>query len=310
MRYSGTKTAGGKKKRLDWEEWYAAAEAYRAEHGDLLIPRSYVTPDSLRLGRWIERQRAVYNDVPSIRGCLDAAEIAMLDRLGMVWKLENRYPRSVWLRELRVYRSLHGDVLVPAEYRQGKYALGNWVAEQRKRYARGVLTAAQKNELEALGMDWSPGIPRRAWMDWYEDARAYRERCGNLLVQRDYVTPEGRRLGVWIFSQREAKAQSGGLTEQQVALLDALGMVWDLNTVRDEAWERMFAWVSEYRRERGALPTKAHDRIAPDGRAMSDWINAQKEGLAKGRLSEAKAGRLAALGIERRVPRGGEAEQA
>ena len=42
-----------------WEQYYQAAALYKAEHGDLLIPKRYVTPEGLTLGRWIVTQRRV-----------------------------------------------------------------------------------------------------------------------------------------------------------------------------------------------------------------------------------------------------------
>ena len=46
-----------------WEEWYECAKNYYSKFGDLLISRDFVTADGFRLGRWIERQRGMYNGV-------------------------------------------------------------------------------------------------------------------------------------------------------------------------------------------------------------------------------------------------------
>ena len=36
------KTGKSKRKRLDFEDWYEIAKKYYEEHGDLLVPHSYV----------------------------------------------------------------------------------------------------------------------------------------------------------------------------------------------------------------------------------------------------------------------------
>jgi Helicase associated domain len=41
-----------------WQQGLAAAREYRAEHGDLGIPRGYVTRDGFALGSWIKTRRA------------------------------------------------------------------------------------------------------------------------------------------------------------------------------------------------------------------------------------------------------------
>ena len=73
---------------MDWEDWYLLAARYYEEHRDLLVPRDYVCPAGEKLGRWIERQRAKYNRVPSVVGNLDGVQINYLNQIGMVWKLE------------------------------------------------------------------------------------------------------------------------------------------------------------------------------------------------------------------------------
>ena len=80
-----------KKTRL-WEKWYADAKDYYREHGDLLVPANYVTDEGEKLGKWLHRQRAKYNGASYVKGCLSDTEIKLLEKVGMVWRMEYRFP--------------------------------------------------------------------------------------------------------------------------------------------------------------------------------------------------------------------------
>ena len=286
--------------RLDWSEWYSLARAYKESYGDLLVPHAYESPGGYKLGRWIERQRAKYNETPSMQHRLNRNQISQLEQIGMVWKLESRFAWTEWILEAEKYLCKFGNLEIPHNYKQGEYHLGNWIAEQRKNYMAGRLTEKQIADLDALGMVWNIATPRRAWSDWYEDAKEYYETHGNLLVKLDYCTEAGNRLGVWIFSQREryrGKKGKAGLNPNQISLLNQLDMVWDLDDSRDDGWERMYGWVAEYREKYGKLPLWPKGQTAPDGRKLDSWIVTQRMNLSSGKTSPERAERLAALGI-------------
>lgn len=293
-----------RKRRLSWDEWYVLAWEYRNEHGDLLVPKDYVCFGGERLGRWIERQRAKYNGVPSIPGPLERTQIALLNEIGMVWKLENRYSWQDWMDQLDWYRSVYGNIDVPHEYERGAYRLGNWLAELRKKYAAGRLSARQIKDMEDRGVSWSLRTNPRSWEDWYAEAEAYYREHGDLMVPAGYRTPSGSRLGLWIYKQRDlymGRKAGRSLSQAKVELLEALHMVWEPLAERQEDWERMYAWVSEYRERHGKLPLWPRDLKAPDGRSMESWIRAQRQKLAEGKLSPDRRRRLAELGVYKPV---------
>ena len=59
----------------------------------------------------------------------------------------------------------------------------------------------------------------------------------------------------------------------------------------------MYQRVAEYRAPHGKLPLWPRDLKSPDGRSMFDWIRAQRQQLAEGRLPPSRREQLAALGI-------------
>lgn len=151
-----------RRQQLGFEDWYEIAKKYYEEHGDLLVPRIYEDEEGHKLGRWIERLRAFYNGNPKIKVALTQTGIVMLEKIGMVWKLESRYPWPEWYLQCRLYYAANGDLLVPKMYKNEQYALGNWIGEQRKKYKKGTLKPEQVEALEKVGMVWEL-VDRDVW---------------------------------------------------------------------------------------------------------------------------------------------------
>lgn len=288
------------RRRMSWDEWYRLASEYRVAHGNLLVHRDYVCPAGEKLGRWIERQRAKYNGVESVPGHLDRVQVAMLNRIGMVWKLEYRRPWGDWLKQLDWYRANYGSLDIPGDFEHESYCLGNWVKEQRKRRASGLLSPQEIADLDARGMLWNVKTRPRSWEDWYADAEAYYKAHGDLMVSPDYETADGHRLGIWIYGQRDiymGRKQGLRLTAEKIDRLNAIHMVWSPTGVAPEAWEQMYRWVSDYHRQNGRLPLWPRDLKAPDGRSMCGWIRTQRALLAEGRMNPSRRDKLERIGI-------------
>ena len=73
-----------------WEESFRQLEAYKAEHGDCLVPVSYETADGFKLGGWVSEQRMKYQGK---NGGLTPEQQSRLEELGMVWKVEKGPPK-------------------------------------------------------------------------------------------------------------------------------------------------------------------------------------------------------------------------
>lgn len=67
-----------------WERGCAAAAAYRAEHGDLLVHDKHVDADGFKLGQWIAERRKQY-----LSAQLSVERIAELEALSMVWAVKD-----------------------------------------------------------------------------------------------------------------------------------------------------------------------------------------------------------------------------
>lgn len=80
--------------------------------------------------------------------------------------------------------------------------------------------------LDEIGMEWDAREAK--WECAYQQVKRYVEEKGTLLVPVNYKTPEGFCLGDWVRRARECyAAQDPRLTPEQIAKLDAIGMVWE-----------------------------------------------------------------------------------
>ncbi len=217
------------------------------------------------------------------------------------------------------YRRQHGDLLAPKRYKTGDgLSLGSWLGTQRavrSGRAPGVLTEEQIARLDAIGMQWENRL-ELAWERGYAHAQAYFEEFGDLDVPARYVAADGFALGKWIINCRQRRAGNTAasvLTEERVARLDAIGMIWRPFSLR---WEQNYLAAAEYYAEHGDLEMPL-DYCTPGGLALGKWIfkqRALRAGTTPGAgLTEEQIDRLNAIGMrwetnaERQWSRGFEA---
>lgn len=210
-----------------WEFYYIAAMEFFHEKGHLRVPKSYVAPNGLNLGMWLQTQRRVR--AGKVIGNLSTEQIARLDALDMEWECGSTRSWNRGYEALKKYKEEHGDVDVNAKYiNEDDYALGKWVSNLRSKYKRGELPQEQIETLEALGMIWDKHSTK--WEENYKAAQEYFLSHGNLHVPHDYRTKNGIGLGVWITNQRNIyygkKTGAAPLSEYQIERLNAIEMVW------------------------------------------------------------------------------------
>lgn len=273
----------------DWERYYAAAKQMTAEGKTLDVPRSY-SFGGVAVGRWLENQRLVR--AGKKKGRLTAEQAARLDKIGMNWKKRLELAWENGCASARRYRDSHSDLLVPVHYKdKDGFALGVWLGSQRAAYKEGVLTDAQIEKLEALGVDWTNRNDRK-WQTAYEAAVKYHAAHGNLDVSTEYIDEDGILLGKWVSRQRYAwqnpERSSARVTPERKALLDELGMNWE----KTDSWQHRYELAVEYKKEHGSLAVPAQYRTE-DGIWLGSWLSRQKQMLREGKKLSAK--RRAAL---------------
>lgn len=120
---------------------------------------------------------------------------------------------------------------------------------------------------EALHSDFDKNI---------EALKEYVDTYGNALVPKDYAAESGIALGRWIMMFR-MKCNSGKLektiTQEQKAMLDDLGMVWNVN---DYYWDQMYQDAKKYYEEHGHLYSIPKTLMTENGTSLCTWLNRQK----------------------------------
>ena len=139
-----------------------------------------------------------------------------------------------------------------------------------------------------------------SWDLMYEKAKDYYVQHGNLEVPYQYKTPDGYSLGHWILTQKRVRAgeQFGTLTEERIAKLDAIGMVW--GSYRDLSWERNYEAAKVYYETYGNLNVVATYRTE-NGLRLGAWLaqlrNIRKNGSQRRYLTPERVKALDDIGM-------------
>ncbi|MGN0425405.1 MAG: Helicase associated domain protein [Acetatifactor sp.] len=284
-----------------WEVCYQEAKHYYEIHGNLKIPKYYITESGISLGSWLITQRRVR--AGAVPGKLTEEQISELDHLGMEW--ENRIGKA-WetgYQQLVAYFEVHGHVDVPGRYvTEDGYPLGKFVANQRlaakadSEFAGSSLrplSPDRRKKLQDLGFIWNKA--NESFGRYYEAATVFYRQEGHLNVPAKYTTPEGLRLGEWL---RTKAASRDTLPEEQVQALEAIGMTWGGRY--DAKWEEKYRLAKEYYEEHGNLDVPKDYTV--QGVRLGRWVNALRSAAANPtgshyRLTPERISQLEAIGM-------------
>ncbi|MDB4634110.1 Helicase associated domain protein [Rubripirellula sp.] len=129
-----------------WKEQFKKLMAYKAEHGNCLVPRK--CEKNPGLGEWVVGQRGRKK-----RGNLSPEKISQLDSIGFSWDPFE----DVWqekFRELKRYKNDYGHCLVPGKSIENP-GLSSWIRTQRRKHAAGKLDPDKQDLLESIGFVWN-----------------------------------------------------------------------------------------------------------------------------------------------------------
>ena len=281
-----------------WDIMFEVAKAYRAEFGDLEVPVRYVTPEGYSLGQWIDTQRKIRKG--TVKGTLTPDQIRKLDALGMRWESAADLSWERYYAAAKQYHAEHGDLRVPWRYvTEDGIQLANWISNMRMNRRNGIRNAYLTDErikaLDDLGMCWE--VLDYLFERNYAAAVEYHRTHGNLDVPAAYVDPDGVKLGAWLRRLcriRAGKTQRGRLTEEQIARLDALGMIW--GNRNDLQWEKGYAHAAEYVRQNRRLPGSP-SFVCADGYKLGGWVADQREKYRAGKMKPERKQRLDIIGM-------------
>lgn len=273
-------------KNDNWLMNYELAKQYYRENGDSLVPSTYETKGSIKLGMWISHQRRDYKSSK-----LSVERINLLENIGMVWSVYD----ANWYENYRLakqYFSEKGNLLIPLLYitKNGK-KLGSWIGTQRKHYKDGKISKEKIQLLENIGMVWS--IFDIQWNGYYELAYEYYKSHGDLLVPLRYKTSDNKELGSWISHQR-ISYKSGKLTDNRIEMLEQIGMSWDGMSA---TWNEMYKLARQYYEENNNLSISS-TRFMYRKASLGSWVVTQRRNYQEGRLTDEQINMLNKIGME------------
>ncbi|MCL7496089.1 Helicase associated domain protein [Streptomyces sp. MCA2] len=199
----------------------------------------------------------------------------------------------------------HGDLKVPFTYRvpEGEEAegvgwpaslanfpLGQWIADNRRFYARGDMDEDRVAQLEKLGMVWSHFDV--AWEEGLSAARGWAAEAGHLLAPLD-ATFQGYRVGIWLKNARAAARKAAEIEQRRAEGLPVESSAGALSDERREQledidpswcpswpveWQRAFHLVRLHLEEvGGVLPTEPGD-VVHQGEDLGRWVRSVRLG--------------------------------
>ncbi|MFH8632187.1 Helicase associated domain protein [Streptomyces lydicus] len=206
-----------------------------------------------------------------------------------------------------LYHRRHGDLRVPFTYRVpvggeaeaegwpaalAAFPLGQWIADNRRSYARGDMDEDRARQLEKFGMVWS--YFDVAWEEGLTAARGWAAGHGHLLAPLD-ATHHGYRVGIWLKNARAAARKAQEIEQRRAEGLPVESSAGALSDARREqledidpawcpawpvAWQRCFHLARTHLDAGGSLPTTA-GHVVSQGEDLGRWVDSVRLGWDK-----------------------------
>lgn len=201
-----------------WRRMYGRLKQYRTRQGDTNVPRNW--PEDPSLAIWVGVQRQCYQE-----GELPEQRIAMLQRIGFVWRLVNRGRWEDHFAEAVAFKARYGHCRIRGTCRRNS-RLERWARRMQTRRNCGQLAADRVARLDAIGFDWSSNhvfVLRERWQERYEQLVDFHRRHGHCNVPCEWA--KNKPLARWVAKQRTANSR-GSLKPDCKALLEKIGFSW------------------------------------------------------------------------------------
>jgi superfamily II DNA or RNA helicase len=266
---------------LKWEFWYGLLEKYSAARGTVEVSRNDLI-DGHRLSTWIGIQRAAFKN-----GKLSDERRQRLEELpGWTWNtLTSRWDKT--FRVLQAYADEHKTSRVPQDFRVDGLRLGTWVTQQRSKRNQGKLGDERARRLEALPK-WTWDSVAEQWEDGFRHLEEYVAQFRDTLVQRDFQSRDGYKLGQWVTTQRSRYTRGKLEPERQVRLENLPRWTWNpLEAGWDEGFDNLLAYIEAQ-----------GDSLVPftfqtdSGLQLGAWVTNQRVAFGKGDLRDDRRRKL------------------
>ena len=280
-----------------WDLMYECARRYYRENGNLEVPVRYQTKEGYGLGQWIVTQRRVR--AGEKYGVLSGERIRKLDCIRMIWGSCRDLSWERYFNEAKKYYEKNGNLNTCVnDVTDSGFRLGAWICQLRTYRKSGIqkayLTEERVRALNGIGMIWD--VPDYLWEENFMECLQYYRTYGNLDIPNAYCSPKGLKIGGWLRRQRllrKGKINGTGLTQEQIARLDSIGMVW--KTKPEQQWEKGYTEAKAYYEAFGNLNVPV-SYVSPSGYKLGHWIVDRRE-KGKEKHSAERQKQLDSLGM-------------
>ncbi len=318
-----------------WEQHYNAAEQYYKEHNNLDIPKYYVNADGIRLGRWIAKQRNLWQKENNSKkeeikrlgynkNCLTKQQIIKLSAIGMDWGKKTNITWEQSYCAALDYFKIHGNLDIPVSYRTADgYQLGRWIRRQKDIYSkieskenkeeiaadRSGLKAERAEKLKQIGIikDNDSALEKefgevQKKENRLEDAWEYLyQYARRFYLEQGHLFISKRYAdkdgtNLGSWLQRQrANYRKGILTKDQIQKLDRIGMIWEIENPWEIGYQHAKQYFSKF--ENLSVP---YTYFCEDGYRLGKWISNQRcayHNLEGKRLDANQIQKLSAIGM-------------
>lgn len=252
---------------VQWLSKINETKSYLSSENKDQIPRSIYV--------WMLTQRNQRN-----KGLLSIERISQLDAIGFVWDTEE----AEWLTQYEAYQhyiKASGSNYISAK---GEYVkLYYWASTQRKIKNKGLLSVERVALLDDLFFVWD--VVMEVWLGNLDDYRSYITLTGFV----NMIAADNEVLYAWCVRQRKQR-NKGLLSKDQVAILDELGFIWDIDA---------FNWMAQYNDLVSIKARTGSALVSSRGTTtkLYDWSLRQRKQHALGQLTKARIVLLEAIGF-------------
>ena len=270
---------------FDFDLLISKLNEYKAENGDLLVPKNYKMDDGYYLGNKVHHIRQDYKTRR-----LTQDKIDRLNSMGFVWSVfETKFDKTII--ELEKYKAENGDLLVLDKYKtEDGYPLWQKVVVIRRDYKVGRLTQDRIDRLNAMGFVWD--VLEAGFDKAIIELEKYRVKNGDLLVPKNYKMEDGYPLGMKVSNIRQAY-KAGRLSQDKIDRLNSMGFVWNTYEI---GYDKVITELEKYKAENGDLLVP-QIYVSEDEFPLGEKVSTLRKDYGKGKLSQERINELNEMGF-------------
>lgn len=186
------------------------------------------------------------------------------------------------------YFKENGSLDVPQKYSVDGVNLGSWVSYQRRHQDK--CSPEHKKMLDEIGMVWDTG-KHRNWSYGYKIFKEY-VKNNNPRIRQE-VMYKGFALGNWCVLQR-SRRNDGRMPDEQIAMLDELGFVWDPRGER--LIKERVELFRDYYMEKGHLIPLTSEKYK--GKEIGHYVIRYRDLYKRGKLTSNQIKLLESVGMQ------------